>query len=174
MNTYPLKGVGVSPYCKGKWNPDSKTFSPTNSLDVLKCCLDSCDNRIDFCFKQCDTISDNKRCYRLCNELIDDCKNGCTENKSVGTSTIRSCAKKYGCDTVDCIKSKRDEIIRCCNTECSESEDCAYCNDFFDHVVSLYTPIPRKKGKNEGGKDHSAMFLVALLILVLFTIIFIN
>ena len=85
MNNYPLPENTLSPYCRG-YN--------INSAEIVQCCLNSCENRINYCIDTCKNnygekgkypdFFENKRCYSQCQDLAYNCKVGCMEVKRIG------------------------------------------------------------------------------------------
>jgi hypothetical protein len=199
MNSYPLYGENRSPFCWGYLDNNKKKFLDNNSADIIDCCIDSCRNRITYCFETCKNTYgqgksknyfSNRRCNEQCRELIKDCQSGCLEVSSQGLKIVGDCAKQSGCGEYpvfnnECLYRKKDSIIDCCNTSCvtNQSVDCQgnFCSDFYDQLAkgvgsSLYDIENNYKldGGNFKGKNRNYFFVilgVALAILVVYILV---
>lgn len=72
--TYQLPS-GILSFCHGFWNEQTKQFDTGTPEQIVKCCLDSCLNHVNYCFKVCSDSSSCSKCY----ELKQACENGCLE-----------------------------------------------------------------------------------------------
>lgn len=96
---YQLK-PNYLPFCRASWDSESKSFLANSDREVMNCCLDSCRERIRFCFDTCyDTYNDKEGlnlCYNKCKELIKNCENVCNEINGVnGKLNIEGREKKF-------------------------------------------------------------------------------
>jgi len=182
---YPLSDGRTSPYCRGRWDDQNQKFLNSSSMDIISCCLDSCQRHVHYCFDQCEKSYGPRgkkadfwqysRCRQQCDQLADNCQSGCEEINSEGLKIITACAKKMCGDDQECLKNNRDAIISCCNTSCdnNQSTDCNhdFCGSFYDHLLKgthlLTKPAQIDQGMFPSGRDRTLVYLAIIVISIL-------
>lgn len=154
---YVLPETELSPYCRGRYNPQIGKFEDISTIDTIKCCLSSCSDHIIFCYDTCDKNYGNnywekKRCYRKCAELINDCESNCMEIPSRGLSVVSGCAKKCGTYPVfnsECLQNEKQAIIDCCNEQ-SPNQSCDELYGYLSGGMQFpLAKLARKVGEDE-------------------------
>lgn len=187
MSSYPLSGNVQLPFCRGRWDKDKKIFVDSNSLEVLQCCLDSCKDRINYCFDTCSQVYGadkyaKKNCFDRCDDLIKNCENGCLENRFGGLKIISDCAEENKCGKYplfrsECLREKKNDIIACCSRKCvtDQSIDCEtnLCLDFYNNLEKgNQGTLPRVLEKNtkQDQKDDNMKYLFLIIFVLLFAL----
>jgi hypothetical protein len=65
------------PYCQGVWDEKIGDYRDETVDDKISCCLNKCQNYIDFCRQKCQNNNPTKDCYRKCDELMVNCRSVC-------------------------------------------------------------------------------------------------
>lgn len=159
-------------------------------IDILKCCLNQCDEPINFCYNNCnDEYNKENNDYLLfrCNETCVDQRNYCHNVCLLGNKNIWNeynnyfnCVKKEceNINNVECIKNNNLNIKKCFLNNCKLSN----CNIFYDIINNLktdeenlitykqktkYAPIKQKK------EDHMWEYIIITTIIAFIIIFFI-
>lgn len=151
------------PYCQKRWEPNLQQYVDNNSLEVIDCCLKSCQPYANFCFGQCQTLDSEKirNCQNTCNELWNDCKNVCKEYPSESVDIIRHCAEENQCGhyprlDYQCMQLEKDSIIACCTPKCPECD----CGKAFSYVTAGNKPILLNYS---GSKKGNYIYIILLI-----------
>lgn len=139
MSSYAIQ-PGLSNFCQGLWDPDSKTYQEASTIDVRTCCFTSCKNRVDGCYQYCNDkyVQQKKQeCSKRCDELMVTCRNSCNILPSPGLDIIDDCINDGG-GSID-----KDEVIKCCKERCVSSShpDCNNrCEDMYNYHQYAHRP----------------------------------
>ena len=125
--------------CSEVW--DGKRFRRATVGEIEKCCLDTCVSQASSCLNEAKTLygpENDQGDYNKyidatnnCARIIQACENTCAlSSPSVwrGDSPIIDCIEKNGCGKYphyneECIKNKKNKLIRCCNKNCWPSRE---------------------------------------------------
>jgi len=164
-------------YCQGSLH--NGKFVTDNSLDVINCCLDSCQPRVKYCLDSCQgkkSEQEFRNCNQFCLQLINDCESTCLEYPSEGVKIINECATDYNCgqDPIynkNCLENNAENIMTCCHNKCitTSTEDCdTQCQQFFDHLQqgtrSSLTSLLQQYDLTYRGKSQKSWWLVVVVL----------
>lgn len=164
MKKQKIEDSVLSPFCRSYYDKDKEKLVYTNSLERIFCCMETCKNHINFCFKNCDQspYHDQKKCFEKCNEVVKICESSCMAIPSLGLRNVINCGNDVGCGSrppfsTKCIKQNKDNIINCCKNKCLMSSDIDCENndscDIFYSFFSGETPFPIKYKNKQDNKD---------------------
>jgi len=189
MDSYQLKSEYLS-YCHGHWNPNEQRFTE-NSMDVIQCCLDSCKNRITYCFNTCEDVYGpngsnpdyykHKHCHQRCNELVKNCENVCLEDQLEGIKIISECSTNHGCGSYpyfdsNCMNNNKENIINCCKKNCvtTTTTNCEeQCQDFFEYLSDgVKSPLSKIEKEYRRKPDNYKKNKKNITIIIVWSVIF--
>jgi hypothetical protein len=162
MQRISLPDSKPSPFCRATWNEEKQQFERRNSYETIRCCLETCRPHIDFCYRQC---NGDRSCNILCKQLIDTCENGCYSMPSPAFDTMFNCldsdeeVKQCGSFPLfdkDCLEKHKENILKCCEENCTECDKNKTCPSMFNFVKNDYRSTFDdliRSDKNESGEN---------------------
>ena len=175
MSTYELPPSILS-YCSARWDTDMNKFVGNSPLDTVGCCINSCHNTIDYCYRQCDRdITRQSECRQKCEEISKTCENNCEELPMPGFDTVSDCSKVIGCGRVPvidttCFAKNKDRIIECCMKNLGDSQ----CEGLYNNIMKNSSTIsdiqskhPVKRSVTRSGTAYIIVFYTLCIFMAL-------
>lgn len=128
--SYRLKR-GLFSLCSGKWDPQSKTYVPSDVTDTMKCCLKQCTEPVPYCRNHCEKEFAEQpalvhKCLGICQDQQEQCVTTCKLNKDYWSNhPYDECVQLAGCNRSDsdCIRKSKEGVYRCCLRNCVPTRD---------------------------------------------------
>ena len=138
--------------CSGYYDVDKDKYVRKSQLEIFKCCINNCDEYLDYCNSICDSKENCDKCYRYFEDCQEGCKTGDFWEKNYFNSCYRdtTCFNNYVTD-LNCIESKKNELLDCCKKKCDSSlhQNCnEYCNYMYDFLINDVDNKNLSKWKN--------------------------
>jgi hypothetical protein len=183
---------GLFGVCSEYWDEKSRSFKKSNDVQMLDCCLRTCEPFVRSCVNECPRAApvDRLACYKLCEDIRENCESNCKLSGDfwgLEKNPIYEGTKAYGCgDGIyipfdkDCLLKHKEGIIKVCQNRCTPTDtvDCtSHCVYSYDlrinpshNPLSFQTPdnVGMRSIKSYKSNSWYIIYAIAIVGVILF------